>query len=366
MLSQPPLALPYDPSVEHLEANEAEVGRDLTDTMRKISETTLKDEGRALRSVHAKSHGIIVGELEVAADLPPVLAQGLFAKPGRYPVVMRLSTIPGDILDDSVSTPRGLGLKIVGVDGARLPGSEGDVVQDFVLVNGPAFGAPNAKAFLANLKLLAATTDKMEGVKKVVSAAMRGLQTIKLAVSDTPNATIATLGGQPETHILGETFYSQAPLLWGDYIAKVAVAPVSPELTALTDAKLNVDGKPDGLRKAVSEFFTTHGGVWEIQAQLCTNLDDTPVENSAKVWPEDKSPYIAVGRITAKPQQTWTPARAEAVDEGYSFSPWHGLAAHRPLGSIMRVRKAAYEMGAKFRTEHGKRPVVQPKSVEFV
>ena len=34
------------------------------------------------------------------------------------------------------------------------------------------------------------------------------------------------LGGHPETNILGETFYSQAPIRYGDYLAKVAVAPV--------------------------------------------------------------------------------------------------------------------------------------------
>ena len=65
--------------------------------MRYINEKTFADGGHALRSVHAKTHGILEGNLEVDTDLPGDLAQGLFAKPGRYPVVMRFSTIPGDI-----------------------------------------------------------------------------------------------------------------------------------------------------------------------------------------------------------------------------------------------------------------------------
>ena len=365
MFSDPPVALRYDSSVEQLEPDEAEVGQNLNDTMRKISETTLADEGRALRSVHAKPHGIVVGEMVVADGLPPVLAQGLFAKAGSYPVVMRFSTLPGDLLDDSVSTPRGLALKIIGVEGERLSGSEGDVTQDFVLVNGPAFGAPNAKAFLANLKMLAATTDKIEGVKKVMSGAMQGLQKLVIATSGKPNATIATLGGQPETHILGDTFYSQVPVLYGEYIVKLAVAPISPSLTALTDAPLEVNGKPDALRSAVTEFFASTPATWEVRVQLCTDLETTPVENAAKVWPEDKSPYITVARITAQPQETWTEGRKRAVDEGYSFSPWHGLAAHRPLGSVMRVRKAAYEMGKQFRSQKGGVTIVEPRSVDF-
>jgi hypothetical protein len=110
----------YSPEVEQPEHDESETTQGLIETLRSISEQTLADGGHALRSVHAKAHGILRGELEVTASLPEYLAQGLFAKPGWYPVVMRFSTIPGDILDDSVSTPRGLAIKIIGVEGVRL------------------------------------------------------------------------------------------------------------------------------------------------------------------------------------------------------------------------------------------------------
>jgi hypothetical protein len=351
----------YRPDIEQPEQDEAETTQALIETLRSISEQTLQDSGPVLRSVHAKTHGILQGEIEVPPALPEYLAQGLFAKAGRYPVVMRLSTIPGDILDDSVSTPRGLAIKIIGVQGDRLEGSEADVTQDLVLVNGPAFGAPNAKKFLATLKLLAKTTDRAQGLKKVISGALRGVEDMIVAISGTPNATVATLGGQPETHILGETFYSQVPMRFGNYIAKMAVAPVSPDLVALVQAPLNVNGIPDGLREAVVEFFRQTGGTWEVRAQLCTNLDDMPVENAAAVWPEKKSRYRAVARITVKPQPAWSLARSAAVDDGMSFSPWHGLAEHRPLGSIMRVRKMAYEMGRRFRAEKTGRPIAEPR-----
>jgi catalase len=150
----------YSPDTEQPEEDEAQTTQALIETLRSISEQTLADGGHVLRSVHAKTHGILQGKIEVPPALPEYLAQGLFARPGRYPVVTRLSTIPGDILDDSVSTPRGLAIKIIGVEGDRLEGSEADVTQDLVLVNGPAFGAPNAKKFLATLKLLATTTDR--------------------------------------------------------------------------------------------------------------------------------------------------------------------------------------------------------------
>ena len=353
----------FSPAVERPEPDEAETIQGLISTMRYINEKTLTDGGHAIRSVHAKSHGILQGYLEVDASLPAELAQGLFAKPRSYPVVIRISTIPGDILDDSVSTPRGMAIKVIGVEGKRLEGSENDVTQDFLLINGPAFGAPTPKKFLSILKLLAKTTDHAEGLKKLLSAVMRWVQRVIVAVGGQPNVTVATLGGQPETHPLGETFYSQAPLRFGDYIAKLSVAPASPELKALTDAPLNVNGVPNGLRAAVVEFFRKNGGVWEIRAQLCTDLEQMPIENAAVVWPEEMSPFRRVGRITVAPQLAWSEARSLAVDDGMSFAPWHGLAAHRPLGGIMRARKTAYEAARKFRAEKNGRVIQEPREM---
>ncbi|SFF66593.1 catalase family protein [Methylobacterium sp. yr596] len=348
----------FDPSLEVVQPDEEEVQAEMIRVFRKIQETTLEDYGHAVRGVHAKSHGLLTGRLTVLPGLPPALAQGLFATPGSYDVVMRLSTNPGDILDDSVSTPRGLAVKVIGVSGERLPEAEGET-QDFVLANAPAFTAPDAKAFLKSLKRLAATTDTPQVFKKVFSAALRGLEGALEAVGG-KSATLISLGGHPETHILGETFYSQAALRWGDHVAKVAVAPVAPALTALTGASLNVNGKPNGLREAVSEFFRAHEGVWELRAQLLTDRETMPVEDASKPWPEEASPYVPVARITIAPQESWSDEKVRRLDDGLAFSPWHGLAAHRPLGSVMRARRAVYPSSAGFRAEHNGCPIHAP------
>ncbi|BCM86225.1 catalase family protein [Methylobacterium indicum] len=353
-----PSPIRFDSSLEVVQPDEDEVQAEMIRVFRKIQETTLKDYGHAVRGVHAKSHGLLTGRLTVLPDLPPTLAQGLFAAPGSYDVVLRLSTNPGDILDDSVSTPRGLAVKVIGVSGERLPEAEGET-QDFVLANAPAFTAPDARAFLKSLKLLAATTDTPQVFKKVFSAALRGLEGAIEAVGG-KSATLISLGGHPETHILGETFYSQAALRWGDYVAKVAVAPVAPALTALTGASLNVNGKPNGLREAVSEFFRAHEGVWELRAQLLTNRETMPVEDASTPWSEEESPYVPVARITVAPQESWSDDKIRRLDDGLAFSPWHGLAAHRPLGSVMRARRAVYPRSAGFRAEHNGCPIHAP------
>src|SRR5260221_12167475 len=105
---------------------------------------------------------------------------------------MRFSTIPGDILDDSVSTPRGLAIKVIGVEGERLEGSEGGVTQGFGLGNGPAFGVPNPKKFLSVMRLLARTTDKAQRFKKNLSAVMRQGQKANVLVTGHPHTTEAS------------------------------------------------------------------------------------------------------------------------------------------------------------------------------
>ncbi|MBL6455628.1 catalase family protein [Belnapia sp. T6] len=353
----------YQPGFEQPAPDEDATIAALMETMRGISETTWKDGGHALRSVHAKSHGLLQGELEVLEGLPPELAQGAFARPARYPAVLRFSTVPGDILDDSVSAPRGLALKLIGVEGERLPGAEGSTTQDFVMVDAPAFAAPDPKAFLANLKLLAKTTDTPQGWKKALSAVLRGAEAVAEGVGH-KSPLLTTLGGHPLTHVLGETYYTQAPLLHGPYMAKLSLAPVSEGLLALVGRKVAVGGKPDALREAVVEYFATHGGEWELRVQLCTDIAAMPIEDASVAWPEEQSPYRAVARLSVPAQPAWTPRRSAAVDDGMAFSPWNGLAAHRPIGGVMRARRPAYAMSSAFRGERNGCPMHEPAALE--
>ena len=351
----------FDPSLERPAPDEADTNAALLATMRSIADTTARDYGRAVRSVHAKSHALLEGELTVLDGLPPELAQGMFARPATYPAVLRLSTNPGDILDDAVSAPRGLALKVIGVEGERLPGAAGTVTQDFVMANAPAFVAADAKAFLGSLKLLAATTDRAEGGKMALSAALRGvgaaLKTVGLE-----SATVASLGGQPLTHPLGESFYSQAPLRYGDHVAKVAVVPVSPSLAALKGQSLDLRGNPNALRQAAIDALAREGGEWELRVQLCTDLDLMPIEDASVPWPEDASPYRAVARIRVPAQPAWSEERAAQADDGLAFSPWHGLAAHQPLGSINRARGPTDPARAALRAKQHGCPITEPRA----
>jgi hypothetical protein len=356
-------AVRYSPDVETVQPDEAETQRELIETFRGIIETVNRDHGHAFRSVHAKSHALLEGKLTVLPGLEPELAQGIFSKAASYPVLLRISTNAGDPLPDSISIPRGLAIKVIGVDGERLPGSEGDVTQDFVLANGKAFAAPNPQGFLKNLKLLAATTDKAEWGKRAISAVFRVTEKA-IETFGGESVTLKSLGGYPNSHPLGERYFSQAPIRYGDHIAKVGVFPLSPNFKALADTEITIGGRENALREEVAKELARHGGQWEVRVQLCRDLAENPVEDASVAWPEADNPYFTVAIIEVAAQTGWSEERARIVDDETSFSPWHGVAAHRPLGAIMRARKLAYADSSELRARLNGCPLHQPRSAE--
>ena len=70
--------------------------------------------------------------------------------------------------------------------------------------------------------------------------------------------------------------------------------------------------------------------------------------------------------IAVPPQDSYSPARQAYFDEVLSFQPAHALAAHRPLGSVMRARLQTYgALSAHRHAQNGKRQL-EPTSVEEV
>jgi hypothetical protein len=356
----PAVPVLYSADVEDIQEDEAETIGALNETFDTILKTTAEDYHHAVRAVHAKSHGVLEGVMTIEADLPPELAQGLFAKAGEHKVYLRLSTNAGDILPDDIALPRGLALKVLDVEGERLDGAEGDS-QDFIMVNGDVFLAKNAEAFAGNLKLLAKTTDKMEGTKRVVSAVLGGINTALTAVG-LPSSTLAGLGGAPNVDPLGETYFSVTPFRYGDYIAKFSLLPISTDLTRLTGRKIDAADNPNAIRDTVKREMLATEALWEFRVQLCRDLEKQPVEDPTREWKAAETPWQRVAIVSVEPQDSWDAARVQAVDEEMRFSVWTGLDAHRPLGNINRARRETYRHSASFRAGFNRCPIHEPRS----
>ena len=347
-------ALPYHPGVEHARPDEQATIDGIIKGMTTESRTVEKREGHAVRASHAKSSACAIGELKVQDRLPPELAQGLFARPGTFPVAVRFAQGPGENLGDRVSTHRGMAIKVFGAEGDRLPGHDA-ATQDFVLATGTTFPAGTAQGFLSQAQKIGLATPMPEGVKSAVSSLARNMNKLLQAVAK-PSPT-AGFYGHPFSHPLYDSYHSQAPMRWGDHVAKVAAYPGSAAQFALEDWLLDPHEDEDGFRHAATRFFAEHDVVYDLKAQMWTNAETQSIEDASVEWPEGESAYRTVATITLPRQDAYSAARRAYFDEVMTFRPAHSLVAHRPLGSVMRARLQVYRALSDFRhRENGVRP----------
>lgn len=73
-----------------------------------------------------------------------------------------------------------------------------------------------------------------------------------------------------------------------------------------------------------------------------TDPANQPVEDPTILWDERKAPFVEVANIRI-PKQTFDSEAQQDFCENLSFTPWHALPEHRPVGGINRMRKAVYE-----------------------
>jgi hypothetical protein len=357
-----PHFLRYGPDVEQTQPHEAEDVAALREIFAELRAFAFDKHRHGLRDAHAKSHGILRGTLRVHDDLPDGYRQGLFAQPGEHPVIIRFSTAPGDIVPDGVGAALGMAIKVLDVDGEKLPEHADARTQDFLLVNHPTISSGDVHTYRRDQAVLLKASQQPEELQVALTSVLRAGANVLRKVG------IEKTGGpagqaKPHTHLLGESYYSQGALRYGDHVAKVAAAPVSANLTALTGQHVPVL-QSSAYRDLTSAFFADQQGVWEIRVQLATDLEVTPVEDASVAWPEDVTPYRTVATITVEPQDSYSPRRRVYADDDLSFNPWHCLAAHQPLGSIQRVRKPVYADSTQERHELNDRPVGEPASIE--
>src|SRR5262245_8394558 len=129
-----PEYLKYTPGLESIKADESALTNDILKAMAATSQKTFDLRRHAFRDVFAKSNGFLKGELTVSADLPEQMRQGVFAHAATYPAVIRLSSNPGDVVSDTIPEARGMAIKLIGVEGARLLPNDTSKNQDFLLI----------------------------------------------------------------------------------------------------------------------------------------------------------------------------------------------------------------------------------------
>lgn len=356
----------YSDNIEVKQPNEDEDSRAVVESMARVNKIMFERYRHAIRDAHAKNHGILRGELEIYDNLPEHLAQGIFKEPRKYPVILRFSTAPGMIEPDKKSNQRGLAMKIIGVAGEKfLPEEKDAVTQDFLLVNYPIIPTGTVKDYLDQQKKIEEYINTPELFQTIQGAMLVAGRKIKNAIGkeEDPNDF-----GTPGSHLLGDRYFSMAAIRYGDYLAKISLGPKSENVSALhgkqMDAELIKNEPETFLTTIVTDFFKTQNAVYELSAQLCTDLEKMPVEDGSVQWMEEDSPYQPIAKLTISAQDITSPARRVYGDDVLSFNPFHCLPEHRPLGNIMRVRRLAYDTSSRYRHQMNAQPRVEPKSID--
>lgn len=353
----------YTPDVEQTQPGEEETLVELDEAFRKIQEHVRQKHGIVQRGTHAKPTGLLKGRMIVEAGLPPELAQGIFSKAGHtYEVVGRTSQGPSEYLSDKASGQRGLAFKILGVQGIRVPGSSETTTQDFVFgVHDTAFTDATSSDFLKGFNLAAGRSTWIPEAAIVAGSRLaRGTEAV-LETVGSGSAHLRFFGKKP-SHPLSDRYFSQSAFRYGKYIAKIGAVPSESTLAAIGSP--DVDTSVENVYEHVmSSFLSEHTAVFDIRVQLCTDLLQMPVEDSAKVWPEDVSPYRTVAKLEFPRQNPFSTERFRYVEDRISFNPIHAIEEHRALGSINRARAHVYLRTQEFRQQSNSVRSAEPRTL---
>jgi catalase len=236
--------------------------------------------------------------------LPAELAQGLFAQERTFTAVVRFSNSSSQSQPDFIPDGRGLAIKVLEVAGERLTSEvSGAPTQDFVMVNHPVFFAGNVKDFLRIEQVLAAAKDE-----KLTTAkdALTGGDWNPLHWHWREALTALQIAGHLPAHPASITYYSMAPIRFGNYVAKYRARPAGELPGSLLDLVTRLGKQPDALRQMLEETLRSQQLLFEFQVQLRTSENSMPVEDATIQWPESESPYRTVALLLLIPRQEIT------------------------------------------------------------
>ena len=297
-----------------------------------------------LRDQHARSHGCVRAEFVVGPDVPPDLRYGIFAEPRTYLAWIRFSSSSADPRPDAKRDAHGMAIKVMGVEGEKvLPSQRDETTQDFVVANSRDFFVRNASDYV----VLASRASEGKFLTFFFTADPR-----KWRVHELVNMLVASQ--KRVVNPLQIRYWSQAPFALGSHAVKYSAKPRGRR----TDFKRASDGA-NHLQGAMARQLSLGEASLDFMVQLQTDPRDMPVEDPTVRWKERASPFRKVATIRI-PSQSFTSKARRDFAEGLSFTPWHSLPEHRPLGGINRVRGAVYEEISRLRHEMNDVPRREP------
>ncbi len=304
----------------------------------------------ARRDAHPKAHGCVKADFTVKDDVPANLAQGIFVPGKSYKAWIRFSNGASDqTRPDGKGDARGMAIKVIGVPGDKLlPAERAEQTQDFIMINHPVFFVDSPKTYLSVIKKIGSTNPLVNATAPVAL----GLKGAAIALQITSKKIASPL----ETR-----FWSMVPYRLGDDQHKQAIKFSAMPCNAPA-AKMPKNPGPNFLREAMIKQLQEQDYCFEFMVQP-RSTPSMSVENSMTEWKETEAPFVKVATIHI-PKQAFAIAAQDTFCDNLSYTPWHALPEHRPLGAVNRTRRVVYEEISKLRHGLNEAPRGEPTGDE--
>jgi hypothetical protein len=333
------------------------------------------------RDAHPKHHGCVKGTLTVEADLKEPLQRGICAQPGKsFEVWIRFSNAfkrRHDLTWDA----RGMAIKLLNVGQPNLSPPDPDDpaapgTQDFLLVSHPAFFARTAADFVdfpAAVSGAGSFATLVTGLFPYFFGGMPWKWRLR--------GLIGLLGSfKWIDDPLGISYFSQVPFCFGEQHVKFCARPQQPSknlrdrrflflviryvvLSTLTLGRIKFSRWENMLHTSLLQHLREREARFDFMVQV--RKDPMPVDDAVVAWDEDTSPFVKVATITIdRLPQDFDAAEMMQLGEHLSFTPWHAVREHEPLGSINAARRHVYQRISDLRHRLNERRRREPRAGE--
>jgi hypothetical protein len=321
---------------EHLYPNETTIAGELSSVIEQSVRKQYTEEN-ARRDAHPKAHGCVKAEIHVLNDLPKALATGMFVPGTTYQAWIRFSNGSRDATRADIKRDaRGMAIKVLGVPGRKVLEDENQAMtQDFIMINHPVFFATDPARYLSFIQ----DGNGDHFYRKLLIPFDLGAKGTRIAL-ETRSSRIS--------NPLQTRYWSMVPYQLGMGAGRRAVKYSARGCSAMADP---MPAKPehDFLRAALRNTLKEGDACMELLVQPRTS-DDMDVEDSRTEWKESRAPFYSVATIRIPRQDFDTPEQNKFC-ENLSFTPWHALPEHKPLGVTNRLRKVIYDHISRVRHE---------------
>ena len=316
------------------------------------------DRDPTRRDAHPKHHGCVKAILTTQKNLPSHLAQGLFSRPGPYECWVRFSNA-FKVRHDLDRDARGMAIKVLEVGDA----AQGAGTQDFLLVTHKVFFAKDPVDFLDFPAAVAGVGSTMDLYSRTIGFFF-GLRPFRfkwrgfMALQKSLN-----LCSDP----LVRAYLSQVPYRYGSRQVKFRARPrqrgnpldwlrlwlrvVFHTITSLVESGIRTfrptfhwkvnDWWKDSLHEALLARLRRGAAAFDIEVQI-RGESDPDLDDALTPWRASRYVKVATLEIPRLPADIDVHTMMR-FGEHLSYTPWHHVPAHEPLGSINLARRAVYD-----------------------